>query len=164
MVLVLGGQLATSGCVSVGAAKAEPLVVPGSQCSVEVHVYDTTKARDSDVPTSRTIVSELWREAQDGKVLVREARDATWTADEVPPGKYVVRVRKWVDATGAVHRLASSDSTSFELGPGERVRADVVLRHPKRAVVAAIVVTAVAAALVVLLVDTVVSAAALGGT
>lgn len=130
------------GCVSVGVGKARPLAGQGSQCSVELHVYETTKARDSGVHTARTIVSELWRKEKGGKVLVREAREASWTAAELPPGKYTLRVRQWVDAEGGVHGLGSADSASFTVGAGERARSEVVLKHPKR------VVTAVAVAVI----------------
>jgi hypothetical protein len=151
LALLLVATMAGGGCVSVRVRSAEPVAGQGSRGRVEVNVFDTAGARKSGVRTARTIVSELFRREGLRKVDVREFREASWAAADLPPGRYTVRVRHWVDEQGKKHRLSSSDADTFALTGGERVRVDVVLRSstPVLAGTAAVVGVLVLAGLVV---------------
>jgi len=63
---------------------------------------------------------------------------------DLEPGTYQVRVKRWADDSGAEHRLTSSDSNRFTVGSGRQVRVEVVLKHPRRVVVAVVAVAAIA--------------------
>jgi len=140
MSLVLIGIIAGGGCVSVGVRPPERREGRASQCAIEVNVYESLKDRKAGPRTTRIIVSELWRKEHGGKTLVREVREAHWSMADLEPGRYVLRVKRWVDSDGQVQRLPSSDRASFAVAAGEQVRVDVVLRHPRRLVTAGVIV------------------------
>jgi hypothetical protein len=143
LAVALIGAMAGSGCVSVGVRPPEQLVGTTALCAIEVNVYESIKDRKADRHTPRAIVSEVWRKEKDGKTLVREAREAHWSATDLEPGTYLVRVRRWVDDRGAEHRLTSSDSARFAVGAGKQLRIEVVLKHPGRVVTAGVVAAVV---------------------
>ncbi len=153
LALLLIAATATGGCVSVRARSAEPVAGQGSLGSVEVNIYDTASARKSGVRSARSIVSELLRREGYRKIDAREFREACWTAADLPPGTYTVRVRHRFDEHGTKHRLLSSDQATFVLAGGERVRVDVVLSHPKRVLVGTAVGVGVVAVLAIVLIN-----------
>jgi len=132
--LALAAELLCSSCVSVRALPPAALANSVTGASVEVQIFETLGAKKNGLHTVRTVVSELWRKEGHAYVLVREAKEAIWAAAELPPGTYKVCVRHWVDEAGAEQRLPSSDHAVFSLSDGDRVRVDVVLRHPHRLV------------------------------
>jgi len=137
--VMLAVELLCSSCVSV---RALPPALAGDAkagATVRVRIYETTGARKSGLHTVRTVISELWREEGRDYVLVREAREAEWTAAELPPGRFRVNVDRWVDGNGNEQRLASSDRVTFTVAGGERVDVEVVLKHPRRVVIGVVI-------------------------
>jgi len=144
LAVLLVGAMAGSGCVSVGIRRPEQPAGQAALCAVEVDVYESLKDREAGRLTTRAIVSELWRKGKDGKTPVRESREAHWSVTDLEPGTYIVRVKRWADGSGAEHRLPSSDSNGFAVEAGKIVRVEVVLKHPRRVVVAVVAVAVVA--------------------
>jgi hypothetical protein len=137
--LTLATELLCSSCVSVRARPAVPTGSPATSAVVEVRIYETISARRSGVYTVRTIVSELWHKEPHEWVLVREAREAVWETDKLPPGKYKVRVRRWIDDRNREQSLESTDHATFTVAAGERTIVDVVLKHPGRPLTAVVI-------------------------
>ena len=131
--LVIGGA-ASSACTSVGVGAVE-MRGPGAGGVVEVRVFDTPRARRANTVSARRILCELWRGQAGAGELVSESAEPRWIATDLPPGTYAVRAARSVDADGTVHRLPSKDTATFAVAPGELVRVDVVLHHPRRVLV-----------------------------
>jgi hypothetical protein len=150
-VLAVAGVAFLGGCVSVRASKAPGAVAGSGTATVVVRVYDRVDDRDARVLSRRHAVTELLRDER----RVHATDEPAWQLSELPPGRYRVRVERRIDETGHEQRMASSDDVTFELGPGEEVLVEVVLKHPKRVLVgtgvgAGIVVVAATVTLVIL--------------
>jgi hypothetical protein len=76
---------------------------------------------------------------------------SAWAVGDLPPGDYVLRAAKKIDTDGNVVPLKGKVEQSFELRPGERVQAKVVLEKvPVFWIILAVITVIV---LVVLLID-----------
>lgn len=155
VVLALAGVASLGGCVSVRASRVEGAAPGSDTATVAVRVYDSVDDRDAGVLSRRRAVTELLRDEQVW-TLVHETDEPAWQRADLPPGRYRVQVERRIDETGRERRLASSDDVEFTLGPGDEVHVEVVLKHPKRALVGTgvgvgVVVVASTVALVVLI-------------
>ncbi len=154
VVLALAGVAFLGGCVSVRASRVEAAAPGSDTATVVVRVYDHVDDRDAGVLSRRRAVTELLRDEQGWK-RVHATDEPAWQLSELPHGRYRVQVERRIDETGHERRMASSDDVEFALGPGDKVLVEVVLKHPKRALVGAgvgagVVVVAVTVLLVVL--------------
>jgi len=150
-VLAVASVMVLARCVSVRASKATGAAAGSGTATVVVRVYDRVDDRDARVLSRRHAVTELLRDER----RVHATDEPAWQLSELPPGRYRVQVERRIDETGREQRMASSDDVTFELGPGEEVLVEVVLKHPKRVLVGAgvgagIMVAAVTLTLVVL--------------
>jgi hypothetical protein len=135
-VLALAGSALLGGCVSVSASKIAGAAAASGPATVDVRVYDSVDDRDAGVLSRRRAVTELLRDDR-GWQPVHATTEPAWQRADLPPGRYRVQVERRVDETGRERRMASSDDVEFALGPGDEVHVDVVLKHPKRALVGA---------------------------
>jgi len=151
LVLAVAVAVFLGSCVSVRASKVEGAAAESGTATVVVRVYDSVNDRDAQVLSSRHAVTELLRD----ELRVHATDEPAWPLSDLPPGRYRVLVEHRVDETGHEQRMASSDDVTFELGAGEEVLVEVVLKHPKRVLVGAgigagVVVVAATVALIVL--------------
>jgi hypothetical protein len=154
-VLALVGIALPGGCVSVHASRVEDATPGRETATVVVCVYDSVDDRGSGLLSRRHAVTELLRDEQ-GWARVHSTDEAAWQRSDLPPGRYRVQVERRIDEHGHERRLASSDDVEFVLGPGDEVLVEVVLKHPKRALVGTgvgigVVVVAATVTLVVLI-------------
>lgn len=135
-VLALAGSALLGGCVSVSASKIEGAAAASGPATVDVRVYDSVDDRDAGVLSRRRAVTELLRDDR-GWQPVHATAEPAWQRADLPPGRYRVQVERRVDESGREQRMGSSDDVEFTVAPGDRVLVDVVLKHPKRALVGA---------------------------
>lgn len=155
VVLVLAGVAFLGGCVSVRASRVEAAAPGSDTATVAVRVYDSVDDRDAGVLSRRRAITELLRDER-GWTPVHATDEPAWQLSDLPRGRYRVQVERRIDETGRERRLASSDDVEFTLGAGDEVLVEVVLKHPKRALVGTgvgvgVVVVAFTVALVVLI-------------
>jgi hypothetical protein len=110
---------------------------------LDVRVYENRPDLRRDDVSKRTIVTELYRLESGSEKLVREERATRWAATGLAPGRYVLRVRKFVDETGAVRRPSHDQDKRFRIRANETATADIVLKDPRRGWIAAEVATVV---------------------
>jgi hypothetical protein len=136
VVLALAGVAFLGGCVSVRASRVATAAAGSGTATVTVRVYDSVDDRDAGVLSRRRAVAELLRDEQVW-TPVHATDEPAWQLSDLPPGHYRVQVERRIDETGREQRMASSDDVEFEVGPGDKVLVEVVLKHPKRALVGA---------------------------
>lgn len=153
LLLVALTPIAFDGCVSVGLSRSA-LEAPGSESAeLVVSVFRTTGERDAGVPVGHPVLAELARLEDGNRTTVARSMASSWSLDELPPGRYVLRTAKKIDEAGNVVPLKGPVEKAFSLRAGERVEAKVVLgRVPVFWIVLAAVTVVF---LVVLLVDAV---------
>ncbi|HTS02665.1 MAG TPA: hypothetical protein VMN04_09090 [Thermoanaerobaculia bacterium] len=131
VLLVALSPLALDGCVSIGVSRAdlaappEPWAPPRG--AVTVAVYETPADHEADRHVAFPVLSELVREDK-GETLVGRSMSPTWTAPDLPPGRYRLRVTKRIDAKGDVVALDHPGDAAFDVIAGERTAISVVLR------------------------------------
>lgn len=79
----------------------------------------------SQVPASGPVVSALCAVEGTELHVVFRSEEATWTARDLPPGRYVVDVRSWVDDEGEMS--TSRVTHPIEIRAGEHVAARIRL-------------------------------------
>jgi len=110
---------------------------------LDVRVFENRPGLRRDDVSKRTIVTELYRLESGSEKLVREEQGTRWAASGLTPGRYVLRVRKSVDETGAVRRPPHDQDKRFRIRANETATADIVLKDPRRGWIAVEVGTVV---------------------
>lgn len=151
VVLLALAPLALDGCVSVGLSRS-PLEKPGTaSAELRVSIHRTTGDRDAGVAVTHPVLSELIRVEEGRRTVVARSMAPSWAVAELPPGDYVLRAARKIDADGNVVPLKGRFEQEVALKAGERVQAKVVLEKvPVLWIVLAVVTVIV---LVVLLID-----------
>jgi len=154
LVLIAFAPFALDGCLSIGVDGTRPKTAAvGAPASLEARLYETGKDTKRDVKSGRDVTWKLFRLDTSADVSVREGTGATWSATDLPPGKYRIAAT-WgpkPDVAGDVS--AGSGDDTFSLAAGETARADVVLKKfPTWAVVGVVLGVAGVVAFVVVLV------------
>lgn len=151
LLLLAWAPFALDGCVSVGLSRSalEKPDAPAAELNVSIH--QTTGDRDAGVPVTHPVLSELIRVEKTGRTTVARSMASSWAVGDLPPGDYVLRAAKKIDADGNVVPLKGKVEKALVLKAGERVQAKVVLEKvPVFWIVLAVVTVIV---LVVLLID-----------
>ncbi len=124
---------------------------PGGEAAgggtVRVRVFETRTDRGRDAVTRKEVLTELYRLDGAGETLVREGREARWSATDLPAGRYVLRAVRCVDEWGVVRTQFEPADVRFSVRGGQTTSADVVLEDPGPAwhkVLGAIVVVVIA--------------------
>jgi hypothetical protein len=110
---------------------------------LDVRVFENRADMKRDDVSKRTIVTELYRVESGSEKLVREERATRWAATGLAPGRYVLRVRKFVDETGAVRLPSHDHDKRFKIRASQMATADIVLKDPRRGWIAVGVATVV---------------------
>jgi hypothetical protein len=144
LLLIALAPLFLDGCVSIGVSRSKSGDAGAATGSLEVTVVE----KSGDVkPTTSRVVTQLVRLESGVEQPISESSDPTWTRDDLPPGRYRLRVSHWIDKTGKPHRFAKTDQESFKILAGERAQARVVLKEfPTGPVVTIAVIAGVAIA------------------
>jgi hypothetical protein len=151
LLLVVLAPLSLDGCVSVGLSRSVAEGARPEAGSVAVAVYRKPRDRDAGAPVLFPVLSELQRVEGGSRTTVARSMAPSWSIQDVPPGRYALRVARKIDEHGDVVPLKTPSSREFAVRPGERVEAAVVL---EKAPVGLIVLAAVTIVLlVVLLID-----------
>jgi hypothetical protein len=144
LLLTALAPLFLDGCVSIGVSRSKSGGAGAATGSLEVTVVE--KSGDAKPTTSR-VVTQLVRLESGVEQPISESSDSTWTRDDLPPGRYRLRVSHWIDKTGKPHRFAKTDQESFKILAGERAQARVVLKEfPTGPVVTIAIIAGVAIA------------------
>jgi hypothetical protein len=131
LLLAALAPLALDGCVSIGVSRAdlpappEPSAPPRG--AVTVAVYERIADRDADRHVAYPVLSELFREDR-GETLVARSMNATYTASDLPPGRYRLKISRRIDEKGDIVALTDPADTSFDVAAGERTVVSVVLK------------------------------------
>lgn len=151
LLLLAWAPLALDGCVSVGLSRSA-LEAPGAPAAeLDVSIHRTVDDRDAGVPVTHPVLCELIRVEKGARTTVARSMAAAWALGDLPPGDYVLRAAKKIDADGNVVPLKGTFERAFALRAGERVQAKVVLEKvPVFWIVLAVVTVVV---LLVLLLD-----------
>lgn len=131
--------LLLEGCMTVGVDRLER-VTTSTTAAIEVRIYDKPGDRKGDATTRRKVSTEIVRKDTGEKVF--ESEEGRWTKDDLPPGKYVLRLTKIGDDKGVLLPLASPKQKTFAVKGGETMRAEVVLKDTSKAVWTAVGVAA----------------------
>jgi hypothetical protein len=148
VLLVVLAPLALDGCVSIGVSRTDLSTPPEPSApplgAVTVAVYERPADREADRHASFPVLSELVR-VDKGETLVARSMSPTWTAKDLPPGRYRLRVTKRIDEKGDIVPLSNPGDQAFDVAAGERTVVSVVLRKVPVfwIVVAAITVVAI---------------------
>lgn len=132
ILLMALAPFALDGCVSIGVSRAdlpappEPGAPPRG--AVTVAIYERPADREADRHAAFPALSELVRVEKSGETLVARSMNATWTVQDLPPGRYRLRVTKRIDDLGNVVALGSPGDKAFDVAAGERAVVSVVLR------------------------------------
>jgi hypothetical protein len=132
VLLVALAPLALDGCVSIGVSRAdlpappEPGTPPAG--AVTVAVYEKQADREAERHADFPVLSELVRVEKGRETLVARSMNATWTVQDLPPGRYRLRVTKRIDDHGNVVALDNPGDQAFDVAAGERAVVSVVLR------------------------------------
>jgi len=131
LLLVALAPLALDGCVSIGVSRADLAAPPepGAPPSgaVTVAIYEKPADRVADRHAAFPVLSELVR-VDKGETLVARSMSAAWTVQDLPPGRYRLRVTKRIDEKGDIVALDSPGDHAFDVIAGERAVVSVVLR------------------------------------
>jgi hypothetical protein len=131
LLLVVLAPLALDGCVSIGVSRADLAAPqePGASPSgaVTVAIYEKPDDRVAGRHAAFPVLSELVR-VDKGETLVARSMSATWTAMDLPPGRYHLRVTKRIDDRGDIVALDNPGDKEFDVIAGERAVVSVVLR------------------------------------
>jgi hypothetical protein len=139
--------LALDGCVSIGLSRSPRDAGEGSTGELAVAVYRKSADRDAGVPVAHPVLAELQRVDGGARTTVARSMAASWQVD-LPPGRYALLVTRKIDEKGDVVPLKKPSTREFEVRPGERVGASVVLEQVP---VGLIVLAAVTVVLLVVL-------------
>jgi hypothetical protein len=130
LLVVVLAPLALDGCVSIGVSRADFPLPPeqGTRPSgaVTVAVYERPADREADRHADFPVLSELVR-VDKGETLVARSMSATWTAKDLPPGRYRLRVTRRIDDKGDIVVLDHPGDKAFDVIAGERMVVSVVL-------------------------------------
>ncbi len=131
VLLVALAPLALDGCVSIGVSRADLSAPPEPSApprgAVTVAVYEKPADREADRHVGFPVLSELLH-AGAGDALVARSMNASWTVQDLPPGRYRLRVTKRIDGNGNIVPLDSPADTTFDVAAGERTVVTVVLK------------------------------------
>lgn len=131
VLLVALTPLALDGCVSIGVSRKDLPSPPDPSApprgAVTVDVYEKAAERDSGVHVTYPVLSELFR-VEKTETLVARSMNASWAVNDLPPGRYRLKVAKRIDASGNVVALDNPGDKAFEVAAGERTAVSVVLR------------------------------------
>ncbi|MBI4915021.1 MAG: hypothetical protein HY825_04180 [Acidobacteria bacterium] len=106
---------------------------PMGRGRLEVRVFDDATHRKQNLVSLREVVTELYRLEAGEETLVREARTARWSADDLAPGRYRLHVGRWIGEDGATHALPHDQDETFAISATKSTVADVVLKDGKKA-------------------------------
>jgi hypothetical protein len=128
---VLSAVLASSidGCLSVGidkVGKPSPGVETGS---LRVSVTQHSPVAGVLDPPRYPLVSELYRVDRPQEPPIREVSESRWTEDGLAPGKYRIRVARYIDERGEVRPLERAVEKKFSIRAGETLVADIVVKR-----------------------------------
>ena len=151
LLLLAWAPFALDGCVSVGLSRSA-LEKPGTPTAeLDVSIHETTGDRDSGIPVTHPVLSELIRVEKGSRTVVARSMASSWAVGDLPPGDYVLRAAKKIDPDGNVVPLKGKVEKELTLKAGERVQAKVVLEKvPVFWIVLAVITVVV---LVILLID-----------
>lgn len=127
LLLVGLAPFALDGCVSVGLARSVRDGGATGSGEIVVTVYTTTGDRDSGIPVDHPVLAELVRLENGARTTVARSMASSWSLDDVPAGRYVLRMSKKIDSRGDVVPLKRPIEKELDLHSGERVEARVVL-------------------------------------
>ncbi len=129
--LVALAPFALDGCVSIGVSQKDLPSPPDPSApprgTVSVDVYEKPSERDSGIHVTYPVLSELFR-VEKAEVLVARSMNASWAVNDLPPGRYRLKIAKKIDANGNVVALDNPGDKVFEVAAGERTAVSVVLR------------------------------------
>jgi hypothetical protein len=148
ILLLAFAPLALDGCVSVGLSRSA--FTSGSEGSgaVRVGVYEKTRDRNADRPLGLPVCTELVRLEGRGETLVARSMASSWNLGNLPPGRYVLKASRRIDANGDVVPLGKDVRKGFDVHAGEETRVDVVLSKVPVVLIVLAAVTVLALAVV----------------
>jgi hypothetical protein len=131
VLLVALAPLALDGCVSIGVSRADLFAPPDPSApprgAVTVAVYEKPADREAERHVDFPVLSELLR-LDAAESLVARSMNASWTVQDLPPGRYRLRVTKRIDDQGNIVPLQNPADKTFEVAAGERTVVSVVLK------------------------------------
>ncbi|NTU59710.1 MAG: Ig-like domain-containing protein [Deltaproteobacteria bacterium] len=141
--LVLLVLLASSGCLSTKVNIASDRAAESS--AVLVRVYADPDAAEQGRTESPGTLTELFAVDRNGKeVFLQRSLAGQWGVDQLPPGRYRLRVVALLDAAGNIRDANPGDrKTDFTLDAGQTAEVNVVLKKTPTALIVTAVVTVV---------------------
>ncbi len=86
-VLALLAPVFLDGCVSVGISRSRPPASKRPAGGLDVKIYETSADRRQGTPSTRKIISELVRIDVKPEQQIYRVTEATWSLDDLPPGR-----------------------------------------------------------------------------
>ena len=131
LLLVALAPLALDGCVSIGVSRKDLPSPPDPSApprgTVSVDVYEKTAERDSGIHATYPVLSELLR-IEKTETPVARSMSTSWAVNDLPPGRYRLKVAKRIDGNGNVVALEHPGDATFDVEAGERTVVTVVLK------------------------------------
>ena len=117
--------------MSIGVSRADLKAPPEPSApprgAVTVTVYEKVADRDADRHAAYPVLSELFR-TDKAETLVARSMNATYTVNDLSPGRYRLKIAKRIDERGDVVALSDPADASFDVKAGERTVVSVVLK------------------------------------
>lgn len=146
--------LALDGCVSIGVSRADLQAPPDPSApprgAVTVAMYEKPADRDAGRPAASPVLSELYR-VERTETLVARSMNPAYAVNDLPPGRYRLKVSKRLDGSGNVVALENPGDRSFDVAAGERTAVTVVLRKVPVFWIVLAVITVVAIVVLVII-------------
>jgi hypothetical protein len=129
VLLAAMGLSPASGCLSVGIESVGKPATGVETGSLEVSVFQhRPRNGNGDLP-EHPLVSELSRLEGSKEIAIRETSESRWNADGLRPGRYRIRVARFIDEGGKTRPLSSPVQETFHVRPGETVSAEIVVKR-----------------------------------
>jgi hypothetical protein len=114
--------------------------------ALEVRVFENWSDLHRDVVSNRKVFTELYRGESRSQELIREEPVSRWSASDLAPGRYVLRIR-WFGETATSGAPSHVQDKPFVIRTGQTTVVDVVVKDARKtwvrvAIGAAVVIAA----------------------
>jgi hypothetical protein len=154
VLLVTLGPFALDGCVTIGVSRADLSAPPDPSAppagAVTVDIYEKPADREAGRHVPFPVLTELLSLAK-GETLLARSMASQWTVQDLPPGRYRLRVTKRIDEAGNVVALDNPGNETFDVAAGERTVVSVVLKKVPVVWIVLAVLTLVAIVILVII-------------
>ena len=103
----------------------------GSGGALEVRVFENWSDLHRDVVSHRKVLTELHRAESRSQELIREESVSRWSASDLAPDRYVLRIR-WFEKGATTGAPSRAQDKPFVIRTGQTTVVDVVVKDARK--------------------------------